>query len=67
MQSFLYGVANVQHRKSDNPRSSGKNLEKYITADPADALFGISPEEAKIWHMARASLYQRALEMLCLG
>lgn len=42
-----------------------RSLEKALAADPADAPFGLSAEEAGLWHMAQASAYQHALEMLC--
>ncbi len=41
-----------------------RNLEKALVANPADAPFGLSVEEALLWHMAQASAYQHALEML---
>ena len=41
-----------------------RSLEKAVTANPADAPFGLSAEEACLWHMAQASAYQHALEML---
>jgi hypothetical protein len=39
-------------------------LEKAIKADPADAPFGMSPDEAAIYHQGQRVAYQYALEML---
>lgn len=54
---------------SDQPEFNARSilersLERAVTADPADAPFGLSVDEARIWHMAQASAYQHALEML---
>lgn len=39
-------------------------LTRAIAADPLDAPFPLSQEQASIWHQARASAFQWVLEML---
>lgn len=41
-----------------------KALEKALKADPKDAPFPLTGEEARIWHQASADAYQHALEMM---
>ena len=54
---------------SDQPEFNARSilersLEKALAAESVYAPFGLSVEEARIWHMAQASAYQRALEMM---
>lgn len=41
-----------------------KALAKAVKADPNDAPFGMSPEEAAFYHKGQREAYQYALEML---
>lgn len=41
-----------------------KFLQIALDARPEDAPFGMDPEEAEIWHRARAAAYQHALELI---
>jgi hypothetical protein len=39
-------------------------FQRAQKANPADVPFGIFPEEADLYHVAQASAYQYALEMM---